>query len=202
MTDRKSEEMAKLAYHALEEKKAEDIRLISIEKISVIADYFLIASGANRNQVLALADSVEEALTKAGYTLKQSEGYQSASWILQDYGLDYAGTWGVGLQIRDMSFVEDLKHTFRVAYWGGTNSTSMVKYMNNAYSWTEGLENGNGAGPYLTTNDGLVEFNLVNNYHMYENFDVNLEADYVVNCMDHSTWKKARNGGTFEKQDM
>ena len=86
MTDRKSEEMAKLAYHALEEKKAEDIRLISIEKISVIADYFLIASGANRNQVLALADSVEEALTKAGYTLKQSEGYQSASWILQDYG--------------------------------------------------------------------------------------------------------------------
>ena len=86
MTDRKSEEMAKLAYRALEEKKAEDIKLISIEKISVIADYFLIASGANRNQVLALADSVEEALTKAGYTLKQSEGYHSASWILQDYG--------------------------------------------------------------------------------------------------------------------
>ena len=86
MTDRKSEEMAKLAYRALEEKKAEDIKLISIEKISVIADYFLIASGANRNQVLALADSVEEALTKAGYALKQSEGYHSASWILQDYG--------------------------------------------------------------------------------------------------------------------
>ncbi|MBE6442152.1 MAG: hypothetical protein E7022_07480 [Desulfovibrio desulfuricans] len=128
-------------------------------------------------------------------------------WILQDYGLDYAGTWGVGLQIRDMSFVEDLKHTFRVAYWGGTNSTSMVKYMNNAYSWADSWGDAHAdstwnTSPYLTTNDGLVEFNLVNNYHMYENFDVNLEADYIVNCMDNSTWKKARNGGTFEKQDM
>ena len=120
-------------------------------------------------------------------------------WMLQDYGLDYAGTWGVGAQIRDMSFVQDLSHTFRVAYWGGTNSKSMVKYMDNAYSWQDGL--GGGTGPYLTTKDGLVEFNLVNNYKMYENFDVNLETSYIVNCMDNSTWKKARNG-SFEKQDM
>ncbi|MBR2611174.1 outer membrane homotrimeric porin, partial [Desulfovibrio sp.] len=43
-----------------------------------------------------------------------------------DNNLTYAGTWGIGLQIADVSFVEDLKHTFRVAYWGGTNSPSMV----------------------------------------------------------------------------
>ncbi|MBQ9451868.1 MAG: outer membrane homotrimeric porin [Desulfovibrio sp.] len=121
-------------------------------------------------------------------------------WILQDYGIDYAGTWGAGLQVRDISFVEDLKHTIRAAYWGGTNSPSVVKYMDNAFSWNDDL--GGGTGPYLTTNDGLVEFNLVNNYKMYENFNVNLEGSYIVNCMDNDTWKKARNGGSFEKQDM
>ncbi|MBO4300954.1 MAG: outer membrane homotrimeric porin [Desulfovibrio sp.] len=120
-------------------------------------------------------------------------------WMLQDYGVDYAGTWGVGAQLKDLSFVENLSHTFRAAYWGGTNSPSMVKYMDSAYSWNDGL--GGGTGPYLTTNDGLVEFNLVNSYKMYENFDVNLEGDYIVNCMDNSTWKKAH-GGSFEKQDM
>lgn len=86
MSDRTSKEMARIAYKALEEKKAEDIRVISIEKVSVIADYFLIASGSNRNQVQALAESVEEMLGRAGYEARQKEGVQSANWILMDYG--------------------------------------------------------------------------------------------------------------------
>ena len=81
-----SKEMARIAYHALEEKKAEDIRIIDIEHVSVIADYFLIASGNNRNQVQALAESVEEQLYKAGYEKKQTEGYTAGNWILLDYG--------------------------------------------------------------------------------------------------------------------
>ena len=120
-------------------------------------------------------------------------------WMMQDFGLDYAGTWGLGAQIRDMSFVEDLSHTFRVAYWGGTNSTSMVKYMDTAYAWAGGW--GNGTSPYLTTNDGLLEFNLVNNYKMYENFDVNLELSYIANFMDNDTWKKTNLPSSFSKQD-
>ena len=86
MEKRQSEKMALIAYHALEEKKAENIRIVNIEEVSVIADYFLIASGTNRNQVLALADEVEEQLGRAGYEKKQSEGYQTANWILLDYG--------------------------------------------------------------------------------------------------------------------
>lgn len=122
-------------------------------------------------------------------------------WMWVDYALDYAGTWGLGLQIRDMSFLEDLKHTFRVAYWGGTNSTSMVKYMGDASAWSYGY--GNNTSPYLTTNDGLLEFNLVNSYQMYENFDVNLELGYIANFMDNDTWKKAGNrDSSFQKQDM
>lgn len=79
-------EMVKLAITALEDKKGEDIRIIDIREVSVLADYFLIASGSNGNQVQAMADNVEEEFGKAGYPCKQVEGYQSANWILMDYG--------------------------------------------------------------------------------------------------------------------
>ena len=128
-------------------------------------------------------------------------GDANMGWFRQDYGVDYAGTWGIGAQLKDMSFLEDLKHTFRVAYWGGTNSTSMVKYMANAYSWNDATGT-QATIPYLTTNDGLVEFNLVNSYKIYQNLEMNLELDYLVNCMDNSTWKKAQNPSSFSKQDM
>ena len=122
-------------------------------------------------------------------------------WMYTDYAVDYSGTWGIGLQIRDMSFLEDLKHTFRVAYWGGTNSPSMAKYMTHASAWADGY-NIDVNGPYLTTNDGLLEFNLVNSYQMYENFDVNLELGYIANFVDNSTWNKANIDSSFQKQDM
>lgn len=126
-------------------------------------------------------------------------GDGNLGWVKQDYNTSYAGTWGIGLQIRDMSFMEDLKHTFRVAYWGGTNSPSMVKYMNSSFAW----DNGSIDGPYLTTNDGLLEFNLVNTYQIYENLQLNLELGYVVNMIDQDTWKHAAyTPEQFSKQDM
>ena len=78
--------MARLAIQALEDKKGEDIRIIDIREVSVLADYFIIASGSNANQVQAMTDNVEEVLGKAGYEPKQIEGYRSANWILMDYG--------------------------------------------------------------------------------------------------------------------
>ena len=81
-----AKEMTKLACNALEDKKASDIKIIDIVEISTLADYFIIASGTNRNQVQAMADNTEEILGKAGYEPKQIEGYQSANWILMDYG--------------------------------------------------------------------------------------------------------------------
>ena len=80
-----SKKMALLAVEALEDKKAEDITIIDISEVSVLADYFIIADGSNRNQVQAMADNVEEMLGKAGCECKQIEGYQSANWILMDY---------------------------------------------------------------------------------------------------------------------
>ena len=78
--------MTKLAYEALEDRKGEDIKVIDISQISVLADYFIIANGSNDNQVKALVDSVEEKLGKAGYEAKQREGYGLGSWVLLDFG--------------------------------------------------------------------------------------------------------------------
>ena len=82
----RGKEMARLACKALEDKKAVDIKVIDIEKVSILADYFIIASGTNRNQVQAMADNAEEILGRAGYEPRQIEGYQNANWILMDYG--------------------------------------------------------------------------------------------------------------------
>ncbi len=79
-------EIAKLAYQALEEKKAKDIKIIDIRDISVIADYFVIADGENQNQLQAMRDSVDETLLKAKVEAKQVEGNQKSTWILMDYG--------------------------------------------------------------------------------------------------------------------
>lgn len=85
MVLKNSKEMARIAIEALEEKKAKDIKILDISDVSVLADYFIIASGTNRNQVQAMADEAEERLGRAGFQPKQVEGYQTANWILMDY---------------------------------------------------------------------------------------------------------------------
>ena len=81
-----SKKMAAMAVEALDDRKGEDIRVIDISQISTLADYFIIAAGTNINQVQALADNVQEKLGRAGYNTKNVEGYDSANWILLDFG--------------------------------------------------------------------------------------------------------------------
>ncbi len=83
---KKSAEIARMVIEALEDKKASDIKVIDISDVSVLADYFIIASGTNRSQIQALADGVEEKLGKSGYAVKQIEGYNTANWVLLDFG--------------------------------------------------------------------------------------------------------------------
>lgn len=80
-----SKKMTKIVIDALEDKKASNIRVLDISEISSLADYFIIASGTNRNQVQALSDNVEESLGKAGFKSGKVEGYNSANWILLDF---------------------------------------------------------------------------------------------------------------------
>ena len=79
-------EMVKKIHSALEDKKADDITVIDITEVSCLADYFIITNGENNNQVQAMADSVDEAMTKAGHNARGIEGYSTANWILLDYG--------------------------------------------------------------------------------------------------------------------
>lgn len=81
-----SKEMARLAIAALEDKKGEDVRILDVSNISTLADYFIICSASNVNQMRALVDNVEERLGRAGYTVKNIEGTDSEHWVLMDYG--------------------------------------------------------------------------------------------------------------------
>ena len=85
MAEKNAKEMVKTAVAALQDMKGEDIRVIDISGVTVIADYFIIASGSNPNQVQALVDNVEEQMYKAGYDDPRVEGYNTASWVLLDY---------------------------------------------------------------------------------------------------------------------
>lgn len=88
MSNTNSLEGAKLAYAALDDKLATDIRVLDISKISTLSDYFVIASGSNSNQLKAMADAVDEKLFKAGFVLKHTEGIQThnRNWVLMDFG--------------------------------------------------------------------------------------------------------------------
>ncbi len=78
--------LATIAAGALSDKKASDIKIIDISNISIMADYFIIASGSNTNQLQAMCDNVREELAKKDCHPKQVEGYDTANWILMDYG--------------------------------------------------------------------------------------------------------------------
>lgn len=68
-------------------KKAIDIEVIDIKGITIIADYFIICSGTSSTHVKGIADEIEFKLSdENNIHAKHIEGYESASWILMDYG--------------------------------------------------------------------------------------------------------------------
>ena len=79
-------EKVKIAVKALDNKKASDIRVIRVKDLTILADYFVIAGGTSTTQVKALSDEVEYQLSQAGTPVLRTEGYQSANWIILDYG--------------------------------------------------------------------------------------------------------------------
>lgn len=80
-------ELAQKAIQILDKKKGQDLKLIGIHDISVLADYFVLATGTSSTHVKSLADEVEFQLKEqCGVTAEHTEGYRSNSWILLDYG--------------------------------------------------------------------------------------------------------------------
>ena len=81
-----SKEKAKTIASLLDDKLAADIAVLNMEGISLLADYFILATGKNTRQNKALQGYIEEAMTKEGMEPLQIEGQGSGEWILLDYG--------------------------------------------------------------------------------------------------------------------
>jgi ribosome-associated protein len=110
-----SESLARLAAEACDDRKAVDIRLIRVEEVSSLADWFVICSGLSDVQVRAIARSVEDRLEEeAGRMPLRREGQSEGHWVLLDYGelivhvltpqersyYDLESFWGHGEQVR------------------------------------------------------------------------------------------------------
>ena len=80
------EQLAEYAVSVLDGKKAKDIKLLHVEKRTIIADYFVVCTGTSRTQIRSLADEVEEKLTEKGYPALRTEGMDTGSWVLKDFG--------------------------------------------------------------------------------------------------------------------
>lgn len=78
--------LVKTAVKALDSKKGKDIKVLKIGDITILADYFVIATGSSSTQVKALADECEYQLSQAGFEPIHREGTDGRSWILLDYG--------------------------------------------------------------------------------------------------------------------
>ncbi|MEB3255926.1 MAG: ribosome silencing factor [Synechococcaceae cyanobacterium] len=113
-----SEALALLAAEACDDRKAVDIRLIRVEEVSSLADWFVICSGLTDVQVRAIARSVEDRLElEAGRLPLRREGQSEGRWVLLDYGevivhvltpqersfYDLESFWGHGEQRRYVS---------------------------------------------------------------------------------------------------
>ncbi len=116
-------------------------------------------------------------------TVGMDDGFAATSFGTTGsiYGVDTAvsetmvGTWGIGLQIADISFIEDLSHTIRVAYYRGTNDGDLAGI--GAYPIS-------GENIYMTSKDAAWEINFDHQYQMYENLSVYLELGYIALDMD------------------
>ena len=116
-------------------------------------------------------------------------------------GSTMVGTWGIGARLKDVSFLEDLKHTLRVNFMGGTNAPKMAKYVGDYAPFEKRgvqavAEGGFSYDPmYLTTEDYALEIGLTNTYKMYDNFTIMLDAAYVALWLDDSTSTWGKNPG-------
>jgi len=78
-------ELAKTIARALEDKLGVDVRILRVEKLTIIADYFVIVSGESSTQVRALADEIENRLEQMGIRPVSVEGEPAGGWVLLDY---------------------------------------------------------------------------------------------------------------------
>jgi hypothetical protein len=105
-----------------------------------------------------------------------------------------AGTWGIGIQLADVSFFENLSHTLRFAYYRGTNDADLIRkgYVTSNGVRLMGVANDSRYAAdalYLTDKDAVFEINFDHTYKIYENLTAVLELGYLHLDVDKDVWK-------------
>ena len=80
------EEITVVAYRALDDKKAKDVKILKTAEQTVLADYFVICNGSSPAHIKALVDEVDKQLSEAGEPPIRREGLRSDIWVLMDFG--------------------------------------------------------------------------------------------------------------------
>ena len=88
-----------------------------------------------------------------------------------------AGTWGVQLGVKEVSFIEDLSHMLSVTYFQGTNDDKSL-----------GVQSASGPIGYMTTEDSAVSIDFLNSYKLYENLTANILLAYLITDFDKNVW--------------
>lgn len=78
--------LAEFIISVLDSKRAKEIKLLHVEKQTIIADYFIICTGTSRTQIRTLADEIEFKLSSYGIAPSHVEGADTGVWVLQDFG--------------------------------------------------------------------------------------------------------------------
>lgn len=79
------EEAVRAAAQAALDKKASDLVVLDVRERTSVADFFLLASGTNQRQLVAISDGIQERLRADGVRPHHVEGYPRQEWILLDY---------------------------------------------------------------------------------------------------------------------
>jgi hypothetical protein len=102
-----------------------------------------------------------------------------------DIGGTGTGTWGIGIQLANASFIKDLSHTLRFAYYRGTNDADVVRSEDGGLGLAPRYRDD---GLYLTTKDSVFEINFDHQYKIYENLTAALELGWLRLNSDEETW--------------
>lgn len=116
-------------------------------------------------------------------------------------GADNSGMWGVVAQLKDITFVEDLSHTLKVAYYRGTNDEEMAERgFARPYGTVNDADSINGLNgyTYLTKKDDAWEVNFDTNYKIYEDLTLNVELGYIHLGLDSDVWGNVITDNTRE----
>ena len=155
-----------------------------------------------------------ERMPSINYNNESTSGFsgfgQLGTWTIgRDavLGYSFAGTWGIGARLKDVSFLENVKHTFRVNLYNGTNDAEMARHIKSGaanvkvpgttYSGYEpDFYSANANGLYLTEKDYAMEFGMMTTWQIYENLRMLVEANYIALWLDQSSdvWGGYRNG--------